>query len=204
MHDFKYPILKDLRRRRKGIPLEGKRRIGEWIESAKERYRPAFNERPTLGHCSTPWVEINAALHWPIGEPGIYNKMFKYATSHLRHPTRRILAFFAVENNGASIVPLLPRYHRTAVSHFPRDRLLNGERCYTPSSYSLMRSLFSKRADDIFHLRLILINIRFEYVFEPPDLEEETTRGSEKGRRQSSVVTSVPFWLDTLSPTFDR
>lgn len=158
MHDFKYPILKDLRRRRKGIPLEGKRRIGEWIESAKERYRPAFNERPTLGHCSTPWVEINAALHWPIGEPGIYNKMFKYATSHLRHPTRRILAFFAVENNGASIVPLLPRYHRTAVSHFPRDRLLNGERCYTPSSYSLMRSLFSKRADDIFHLRLILID----------------------------------------------
>lgn len=144
LHDFKYPILKDLRRRRKGIPLEGKRRIGEWIESAKERYRPAFNERPTLGHCSTPWVEINAALHWPIGEPGIYNKMFKYATSHLRHPTRRILAFFAVENNGASIVPLLPRYHRTAVSHFPRDRLLNGERCYTPSSYSLMRSLFSK------------------------------------------------------------
>lgn len=84
-------------------------------------------------------MEINAALHWPIGEPGIYNKMFKYAASHLRHPTRRILAFFAVENNGASIVRLLPRYHPvcTAVSHFPRDRLLNGERCYTPSSYSV-------------------------------------------------------------------
>lgn len=27
----------------------------------RKRYQPAFNE-PTLGHCSTPWVEINAAL----------------------------------------------------------------------------------------------------------------------------------------------
>lgn len=77
--------------------------------------------------------------------------MFKYATSHLRHPTRRILAFFAVENNGASIVrlhllptgrgnpcfPVITAHlrvceQRTCRESFsnrsPRVKLLNGER----------------------------------------------------------------------------
>lgn len=98
-------------------------------------------------------MEINAALHWPIGRPGIYNKMFKYATSHLRHPTRRILAFF--ENVSKTMGPLsrtrphlftrpvflitvrfyLPRVCVCCESfskRSPRVKLLNGERRSTP------------------------------------------------------------------------
>lgn len=41
---------------RKGIPRSRGRK-----DRRRKRYQPAFNE-PTLGHCSTPWVEINAAL----------------------------------------------------------------------------------------------------------------------------------------------
>ena len=59
------------------------------------------------GHCLVPWVEINAVLGWSIADSQRCNKMFKYATSHLRHPGR-ILAFFAAARETMGLYRDLP------------------------------------------------------------------------------------------------
>lgn len=63
----------------------------------RKRYQPAFNEA-TLGHCSTPWVEINAAL--ARSDSQVYIIRCLNMRLHTCATPRRILAFFAVENNG--------------------------------------------------------------------------------------------------------